>query len=45
MPTARMKAQMNWMAMGIRHEACESLSLVALLMTAAMRRPMEIAHW
>jgi len=45
MPIARMKPQMNWIAMGIRHEAFESLSLVALLMTAARRRPIVIAHW
>ena len=44
MPTARMKPQMNWIPMGICHEACEFLSLVALLMTAARRRPMLIAH-
>jgi len=45
MPIARMKPQMNWIAMGSRHEECESLSLVALLMMAERRRPMVIAHW
>lgn len=44
MPTARMKAQISWMEMGIRHEAWEGMSFVALLMTEAMRPPRVVTH-
>ena len=39
-----MKAQISWMEMGIRHEAWEGMSFVALLMTEAMRPPRVVTH-
>ena len=44
-PMVRMKAQMSWMPVGMRHAEWSSRFLVALLMTEARRRPMVMAHW